>query len=572
MIALSESGSGLRRSLPPAVLYVLLFVLVVIPVLFVTLAAFSTQTPRPGNIGFTQLTLGNFAILASGEAMAALRNSVVAAVCASAGALLIGGLLAFICARTDVPGRRLIYFSGIMPLFLPSYVGALAWVVIAGPSAGYFNVLMRDLGLDWSVNIYGLPGLAFILAIYNAPYAFLFVHGALAMMNPDLEDAASIHGAPLGRLVGRVTFPLVLPALVGAGILVFGLSIENFAAAAVIGTPGNVPTLPTLIFRLMNSFPVRGNEAAAVAIALTVVLIAITLVQRSLISRRSFTTITGKGVKPRQIPLGSLRWVIFAVAAGYFVMTVLVPMLTLMLVSVQKSQFLGSFSQFLNPETFSNRAFREVFNSGLVRTAALNSVLVSLVSASAGVLLAFILAYTVYRTTLAGRWAIEYLAMLPLAVPALVFGMGLLWTWLVMPIPIYGTIWVLIVAFVAHEIPQGFRGVASTILQTHRDLEDSAVMLGASPARSVLHVTLPLMKVGMISTFLLLLLLGMRELSAPLFLFTTDTRLLSIAIFDDLENGLLQRAAALSIVYSSIIFVLSALALRLGRVNFGSSL
>ena len=158
-----------------------------------------------------------------------------------------------------------------------------------------------------------------------------------------------------------------------------------------------------------------------------------------------------------------------------------------------------------------------------------------------------------------------------LAVPALVFGMGLLWTWLVMPIPIYGTIWVLVVAFVAHEIPQGFRGVASTILQTHRDLEDSAVMLGASPARSVLHITLPLMKVGMISTFLLLLLLGMRELSAPLFLFTTDTRLLSIAIFDDLENGLLQRAAALSIVYSAIIFVLSALALRLGRVNFSSS-
>lgn len=571
MSAASSLMANPRRVAVPAVIFALLGVLVLVPILFVALAAFSTQIPRPGNIGFTQLTLGNFGILATGEALAALRNSLIAATCASAGALLIGGLLAFICARTDVPGRRLIYFSGIMPLFLPSYVGALAWVVIAGPSAGYFNVLMRDLGIDWSVNIYGLPGLAFILAIYNAPYAFLFVHGALAMMNPDLEDAASIHGAPLRQLVRRITFPLVLPAIAGSAVLIFGLSIENFAVAAVIGTPGNVPTLPTLIFRLMNSFPVRGNEAAAVAIALTVVLIAITLVQRSLINRRSFTTITGKGVKPRQMALGRLRWVIFTVAMGYFAATVLIPMATLVLVSVQKSQFLPSFAHLLNPEAFSPRAFREVLNSGLVRSAAVNSVLVSLASASVGVMLGFVLAYSVYRSTLAARSAIEYVAMLPLAVPALVFGMGLLWTWLVMPIPIYGTIWVLIVAFVAHEIPQGFRGVASTILQTHRDLEDSAVMLGASPARAVAHVTLPLMKVGMISTFLLLLLLGMRELSAPLFLFTTDTRLLSIAIFDDLENGLLQRAAALSIVYSSIIFILSALALRLGRVNFSSS-
>ena len=566
------SRFGPKKVIPSTAIFAVLTILVLIPILFVVLAAFSGQTPRPGNIGFSDLTLRNFGILSSEEALTALGNSLLIAAASSIAALAIGSALAFICARTDAPARRLIYFAGIMPLFLPSYVGALAWVVIAGPSAGLFNVLMRDLNLDFAINIYGMGGLAYILAIYNAPYAFLFVHGALAMMNPDLEDAASVHGASLNNMLRQITFPLVLPAVLGSAILIFGLSIENFAVAAVVGTPGNVATLPTLIYRLMNSFPVRGNEAAAVAIALTGVLILITLIQRLVISRRSFTTITGKGVKPRLIGLGKWRWSVFTAAMAYFAAAVVIPMVALILISIQKSQFMPSFSTLLQPDALSLRAFREVASSALLHSAAINSVTVSLASASLGVALGFCLAYTVYRSNLRARAAIEYLAMLPLAVPALVFGIGLLWTWLIMPIPIYGTVFVLIVAFVAHEIPQGFRGVASTIMQTHPDLEDSAVMLGASRPKAVFHVTLPLMKVGLTSTFLLLLLLGMRELSVPLFLFTTDTRLLSIVIFDDLENGLLQRSAAISIVYSAIIFVLSMIALRLGRVTFGNRL
>ena len=513
-------------------------------------------------------TLGNFRVMASDEAVTALENSLLVAGTSSIAALAIGTAMAFLCARSNVPARKLVYIAGIMPLFLPSYVGALAWVIIAGPSAGLFNVLMRDLGIEFPVDIYGIGGLAYTLAIYNAPYAFILVHGALSMMNPDLEDAAGIHGASLGRTFRHVTLPLALPAVLGAAMLVFGLAIENFAVAEVIGTPGNVITLPTLIFRLMNAFPVRGNEAAAVAIALTIVVIAVTLLQRTLISGKSFTTITGKGVKPRLISLGRWRWPAFSFAMMYFAAAVIVPMAALVLVSIQRSQFMPSFASLLRSNALSGQAFVEVLSSPLTRDAILNSVTVSLTSASLGVALSFCLAYAVYRSRIYARAGIEYVAMLPLAIPALVFGLGLLWTWLVMPIPIYGTLAVLIVAFVAHEIPQGYRGVSSVVMQAHVDLEDSAVMLGASRPRAVAHVTLPLMKVGLTSTFLLLLLLGMRELSVPLFLFTTDTRLLSIAIFDDLENGLLQRAAAVSIVYTVLIYTLSLVALRLGRVSF----
>ena len=561
----------LARGLAVSPAFLLLGILVVVPIAFVVMAAFSSTTPRPGSGGSFTPSLHSFGILATGEALVALKNSLIVAAASSAAALVVGSLLAFVCARSNTPGRRFIYFTGIMPLFLPSYVGALAWVVIAGPSAGLVNVLFRDLGIDASINIYGLPGLAFVLAIYNAPYAFLLVHGALSMMNPDLEDAARTHGGSVFYMMRQVTFPLAFPALAGAGILVFALSIENFAVAAVLGTPGQLETLPTFIFRLMNSFPVRGNEAAAVAVSLSAVLIAATLLQRFLISRRSFTTISGKGMKAKPVDLGPWRWPALALASLYFLLAVAGPMLALILISLQKSQFFPSFTRLADPEVFSLRAFREVVTSDLLRAAAINSVVVSLSAAAVGVALGCYLAYTAYRTRLPGRGAAETLAMLPVAIPALVFGMGLLWTWLVLPIPIYGTIFVLIVAFVAHEAPQAFRGVASTILQTHRDLEDGAVMLGASRWKSVRYVTLPLMKVGLVSTFLLLLLLGMRELSAPLFLFTTDTRMLSIAIFDDLDNGLLQRAAATSVLYAVIIFVLSMLALRLGKVNFGDS-
>lgn len=569
MTALPAPGRP-RKALPTVLLTALLVVLVVLPMGFVLLAAFVDGAPRPGNLGNLAPSLKNLAILGSDYALGALGNSFMVATAAALGGLAIGASLAFLCARTDVPGRRLIYLSGLMPLFLPSYVGALAWAILAGPSAGLINVGLRDLGIDAMVDIYGIGGLAFVLAIYNAPYAFLFVHGALVLMSPDLEDAASIHGAAMRRVLGKVTFPLLLPALMGSGVLIFGLSIENFAVSQVIGNPARVDTLPTLIYRLMSSFPARANEAAAVAVALTLLVLAVTLLQRRLVGRRSFATVTGKGMRPRAIALGAWRWPVFAGAMCYFLVAVLLPFAALLVVAFNRSQFLAGFAQLAQPGALSTRAFAAIFSTSLFHEAVWNSVVVSLAAALVGTTLCLVLAYVVYRTKAAGRALIEYLAMMPLAVPALVFGLGLLWTWLVMPIPIYGTLAVLVVAFVAHQIPQGFRGVASFILQTHADLEDSAVMLGASRLRAIGAVTLPLMKTGLTSTFLLLLLLSMRELSVPLFLFTSETRLLSIFIFDDLENGLLQRAAAVSIVYSLLILCFAAVTMRLGRVSFNN--
>ncbi|MFG2169860.1 ABC transporter permease [Streptomyces niveus] len=554
----------LRRGLPTGVLLAGLGILVVVPMLFILLAAFSTHVPRPGAIGLDSLSLENFSIFGTSQAMGALGNSVLVAGIASVLAVGIGCGLAFLAARTDTPARRFLYFAGIAPLFLPSLVGAIAWSLLGSPATGFLNLLLQGIGLDVTVNIYSVPGLIMVLALYYAPYAFLLVHASLSLMNPDLEEAAFVHGATLRRTLRRVTFPLAMPAILGSGILVFALTMENFPVAQVIGNPAQIDTLPSFIYRLMNASPSRGNEAAAVSIILTVVLLVVTAVQQRAVLRRKFTTVTGKGVRARTIPLGRWRKPAFAAALVYFALAVVLPLGALTVASLQSSPYLSGIGQLTESDALSFYALGEMITSADFLEVARNSVLTAVIAGVLGTAISFGLAYTVYRTKSPGRRALEFVAMAPLAVPAIVLGLGLLWTWLVMPLPVYGTMAVLVVAFLAVFLPQGYRGVAASILQVDRDLEDSAVLLGAPRARAVAHVTLPLMRVGMVSTLLLLLMLCMRELSAALFLFTSDTRLLSIMIFDNFDNGAMQGAATVSLLYCGVILVIAVLAKSLG--------
>jgi iron(III) transport system permease protein len=538
--------------------------LVLVPGGFVLLAAFSHDVPRPGNISF-DLTLQNLRVLAETGVLGATRNSLIIATLATLLALSIGGFLAFITARTDVPGKRFIFLIGLMPIFLPSYVGALAWSLLGSPGAGLLNVGLRDMGLDSLVNVYSVHGVVLVMAMYYSPYAFLLIHSAMSLMNPDLEDAASVHGGSTWRTIRSVTTPLALPAISGAGLLIFILTLENFPVSQVLATPGRIDTLPTFIYRLMNASPSRGNEASVVAIVLVAAVVAITFVQRRILARRSYTTVSGKGIKPRTLMLGRFKAPVMIAALTYFALSIVLPLLALALSAVRSSPYMNSFTSLAEPGALDVTSFADVFGSSTFRSAATNSVAVSVLAALGGTILAFAAAYCVYRTRTYGRGMLESLSMIPIAVPAIVLGMGLLWTWLVMPLPVYGTLWVLIIGFLAVQMPQGFRGIAAAIQSTDRDLEDSAVLLGARRGQAIGYITVPLLRVAVSSTFLLLLMLSMRELTVPLFLYTTDTRILSIAIYDQFENGgALREAAALALIYCAIMFVLSYLPRRFG--------
>lgn len=545
--------------LTSTVVLIVLGILILVPAVFVLIGAFTENVPRPGS-GPLSFTLGNFAVLAEEGVAGAVLNSLLVGVFGTVLALLIGSLLAFVVARTDTPGRPLLYAIGVVPLFLPSYVGALAWSMLGSPSAGLINIAFDDLGLPISIDVYSLPGMVFVLGIFYAPYAFLLVHSTLSMTNPDLEDAATVHGSPLRKVLTGVTVPLALPALLGSGLLIFSLVVENFPVAQTLGTPGGVDTLPTFIYRLMNTFPSRGNQAAAVAIVLVAVVLAATFVQRKIIAKRDFTTVTGKGMRPRTVRLGWWRWIALGSALCYFLVAIVLPVGALLLTSIRTNPYLSSFADLAKPGALDFGVFSEVFASNIFREATVNSVLVSVVAALVGLVVAFVIVYLTYRTRTRLRGWLEIASMVPLAIPAIVLGMGLLWTWLVAPLPVYGTLAVLVIAFVAAHMPQGFRGLAGSMLQTDRDLEDGAVLLGARRARAIGYVTLPLMRVGLTSTFVLLLMLSMRELTVPIFLYTADTQIVSIAIFDEFENGgALQEASAISLLYCLVILALSYL-------------
>lgn len=558
-----KGRSGLRRGVLPGVLYAVLAVLILLPIGLVVISAFTSTTPRPGNIDLAGLTLENFATVFGPGAGGAAVNSLMVGVGSSIVALAIGGFLAFITARSNVRAKKFLFFVGLVPMFLPSYVGALAWSILGGPNAGLLNILARDLGIPPFVDILNLGGLIFVLGIYYAPYAFLLVHASFSLMNPDLEEAARIHGATPRTVLRKVTFPLALPAILGAAILIFVLTVENFPVAQIISA-GGLDTLPTYIYRLMNSSPSRGNEAAAVAITLVVIVVIVTVLQRRIVAKRNYTTVSGKGLKLGVVDLGKLRTPALVLGVIYFVLAAVLPLLALLFVAVHDSPYISSILGAFSGDQLTLDVFAETLTDNVVHLATLNSVVVAVAAALVGTLLSFMVSYIVNRTTLPGRAGLGYISMLPLAVPSIVLGLGLLWTWLLLPVPVYGTLLVMIIAFTAAQMPQGYQGASSSILQVHADLEDSAVMHGASRVRAIWRVTVPLLRVPLTSTFLLLLMLSMRELTVPLFLFTTDTRLLSIVIFDDFENGILQQSAATSLIYCAVIFVLAYLARRFG--------
>lgn len=538
--------------------------LILVPAGFVLLAAFSNDVPRPGSISF-DLTLANLHVLVENGVLSATASSLFIATAATALALVIGGFLAFITARTNVRCKGFVFLIGLMPLFLPSYVGALAWSILGSPGAGLINVGFRDLGMSGPVNMYSYAGVIMVFAMYYAPYAFLLIHGSMSLMNPDLEDASNVHGASPWRTVISVSTPLAMPAILGSGLLMFILILENFPVSQVLATAGRIDTLPTFIYRLMNASPSRGNEASVVAVVLVAAVIAITLVQRRILSKRSYTTVSGKGIKARTLDLGRLRTPALIAALIYFVLAIVLPLLALALSAIRTSPYMSSFGSLAEAGALDITSFTQVFSSDLFTTAATNSVIVSVAAATGGTLLAFVVGYVVYRTNSYARGLLEALSMVPLAIPAIVLGIGLLWTWLIMPVPVYGTLWVLIIGFIAVQMPQGFRGIAAAIQATDRDLEDSAVLLGARRSRAIGVITVPLLRVAVSSTFLMLLMLSMRELTVPLFLYTSDTRILSIAIYDQFENGgALREASAMALIYCAIMFVLSYLPRKIG--------
>jgi iron(III) transport system permease protein len=405
------------------------------------------------------------------------------------------------------------------------------------------------------VNAYSLTAIVFVQALYEAPVVFLLVAGALRRMNPALEEASLSAGAGVFRTTLRVTLPLVLPAILAGGLLVFILAAEQFAVPAVLGTPAKIRVLTTSIFEAQSVYPPRDGLAAALSITLLAIALGGLWLHKRLLGLRSYATVGGKGTAPRRIGLGRWRVPVLAVCLAYLACAVLLPIATIFVSSI-RTIWTADFR--LEQLTLANY-YRVLFDYPAAQRAIVNSLFIAGVGATVTILLCAFIAVLSERIRLPGSKLLDALTMVPMGFPGIVLAVGLLHAWITPPFVLYGTIWILFVAYMTRYLPLGVRSVSATLKQIHPELEECSLAAGASWFTTFRRVTLPLLKPGIAAGWALLFVAFTRELSASILLYSPKLEVLSVVIYDMYQEGGFRALSALTML--QIVIAMAALAL-----------
>jgi iron(III) transport system permease protein len=548
---------GLMAYLWVAALLAILGFLVIYPVLTLLLGALTDTNPVVEGLSLSHLSIANFlTVLQNPNVAEALFNTLVACAGGTLIAVAIGLLFSWIVVRTNTPFRGFIAAASILPLFAPPLVAGVAWSILGSPKTGLINTLFKSAGFDWHVDFYSLSGLVFVFGIYYAPYVYMFTSSALRNMDPSLEEAAEISGASAFSTLFTVTFPLIMPAIVSGMLLSFIVMLGIYGVPAVLGAPSNINLLTTYIFKLTNWSPPLYNTAAAVAIILMVVTGCLVVLQQKVLSGRSYTTVAGKAFRPRNLDLGGWRWLTFSLGLIYLLVVVVLPTLALIVAAFRKFMFIRDATSLLDMRQYSLMHFYSIFDNPLTMKSIYNAVEVGIITAIVGGALAFAIGYTIHRTRLGGRRAIDLISTVPVAIPGLVIGVAYLWAWIGIPGGLYGTIWILALAFIARFMPDTVKALSTSFLQIHRELEEAAWVCGKGVLGTIGTIVLPLARPGVIASMTLLFVLSIRELGSSLFLYTSNTMVMSVLLLDYYEGGNIGKTAAFSLVQTVLLGVL----------------
>ncbi|MCB4771504.1 iron ABC transporter permease [Ancylobacter sp. Lp-2] len=532
-----------------------LVILVVLPVL-----SLATASIWDGGITGRYFTTA----LSSTANLRALGNSLILGAWTGLISIVIGVPLAWAVSRTNVPAKGLIQVTATLSYLSPPFLTAIAFVNLFSPNAGMANVFLREvLGIDVAFNIFTMSGLVFVTVLHTFPFVYLLASSALQSVDASYEEAAQILGASKLRTAITITLPLVAPAVLSGTLLAFVNAIALFGSQAIIGLPGRIVTLPTRIYALFDYPPQYG-----VASALSLLFIAITVIalylQRAFLARRSYVTLAGKGARPQLMDLGGWRWPLFALSVVAFVIAILLPYGTLIAVSFSKSWGLGFWQNL----TLENYRFI-LIDYDVTRRAILNSLLLATIAATFCVFLGAMISWIDLRTKLPGRKLLDYAALIPLGLPGIVMAVALLQFWLKMPIALYGTFAILLLAYVGRYVPLGVRAANSSLRQIDPSLEEAAQILGASWGTRMKEITLPLIKPGLFAGWLLVFVPVIQELSASILLFSSESITLAVAVYNLYETGYTEPVAALAIVNMIIIAAAIGIARRFGGSRIG---
>jgi iron(III) transport system permease protein len=537
--------------------------LALVPLVFLLWQGFLTPQTAAEPARFT---LENYAAAyASGETARLLGNSLLFAVGAAALSFVLGTAFAWINERTNTPFKSLFLALALVPLVIPSVLFTVAWIFLASPKIGIVNLVLQSwTGSDAAfVDIYSLGGMIWVDGLHYSPMAFLLMTAAFRSMDPALEEAALMSGASLLQVARRITFRLAWPAALAALLILFVRAIESFEVPALLGLPAGIEVYTSAIYQAVNKYPSEVGLASAYAVALLLIT-ALCVYTQSRLSRQDtrFATVTGKGFRPRRVDIGRWRYLTAALFVLYFAVLVLLPFLVLLWSSLQKFYSVPSRAALA---TVGLDAYRNLLDYPGFGASVLNSVLLSLGSATFVMLVTSVICWIVVRTRMPGRLLLDSLTSLPLAIPGLVLGLAVMVCYLKLDIGVYDTLWIMFIAYVTRFMPYGMRTTTTSMLQIHKELEESAAMSGASWVTTFRRIVLPLIKPGLIAGWIYVVIVAVRELSSSILLYSPGTEVISITIWELWQNGQYVELSAAGVMLMTVLFCLVMLAQLAGR-------
>nr|MDT0660948.1 iron ABC transporter permease [Micromonospora sp. DSM 115978] len=492
------------------------------------------------------------------------RNSMVFAIGSSLLAFGAGTFLAYITVRTNVPFRPLLVATAMVPLIIPGLLYTISWIMLSSENVGFINQVSSAVIGRPIFDIFSMPGMIWVEATHSAPLVYLFMVAAFRSMDPSLEESALVSGASRLTMLRRITLPLARPAIGAAMLIVFVNGLASFEVPVLLGLPDRIYVFTSRIFFELGQFPYDYGAAGALSIGLVVIaIVGVWLTNRLRGDGRDYATITGKGFRPRPLDLGRARIPVGIVVIGYFLITTVLPLLVMVYTSFLPYYRGFSFEAF---QDFSWQNYVSLFTNRIFTRSVVNSLVLSFGSATIIMVLSAVAAWFVIRTRVPGRQVVDQLSFLPLIVPGLVMGVAISFVYLrnPLPIPVYGTMAILFIAYVTRFLPYGMRYSTSSLTQLSRELEESAEVSGASWLQNFRRIVAPLMVPGLTAGWIYIVIVSIRELSSSILLYSPGNEVLSIVIFQFYEKGEMTAVSALSVVLVLALIAIVTIAYKVG--------
>ena len=547
-----------RTKLTYALLFVVGF-LTVCPVVMLVLGSFSE-----GLTAFGTFTVDKYVDAYTDPGLLEVMLNTVAFVLGSSIlATVLALFLAYLNTRTDIPFKGLFRVLSIVPMMIPHLLFSVTWVLLLNPSNGMINIVLQNaFSLERApFDIYSLQGMILVEALLDLPVAYLIIAPAMASFDVALEESSRVFGAGTWRTIVRITLPVLRPAILAALILGVVRSLASFAVPQVLGMPGRVRVLATYLYEMIAlGFATDYGKAAAVGMSVLATSVTLIVVYRALTAEsEKYVTISSRGYRPTVVELKGARIPLFTVVAALSFMMVVLPVAVLLYTSFVPYTMVPSARAF---SAMSFKHWIDVLQDPISLLALKNSLFLAVVGATLGVVLSIFVAYVIVKVKSRASGVLESLSYLSFSFPGIVIGVGFMWFFVYTPL--YATIWALLIGYIATYLPYGIRPLASAFVQVHAHLEESSLVCGASPLTTMRRIIVPLLIPGIVSAWILMASMFVRELTLSVVLSRPGTEVLAVQILRFADDGLWGRLSALGIIMILISTTLVLLATFVG--------